>query len=957
MRNATNCCLRLKTVLVITFALLGSTIRAQENFISFSPEKENFCFSASNKKITILLAEDEHPAVKNIAGIFANDLKMVTGATPDVKIDKSSKDDQVIIIGTLGNSKLIDALVKKGTLNVAAIQNKWESGLIEVISHPKAGIKKALVIVGSDKRGTIYSMLEVSKQMGVSPWYWWADVPVVKKPEVFVKPGRYILNEPKVKYRGFFINDEAPALSGWSKEKFGGFNHLFYEKVFELLLRMRGNYLWPAMWGSAFNADDSLNQQTADNFGVVMGTSHHEPMVRAHDEWRRFGSGPWNYEKNEQKLKEFWTQGIKRMGTSENIVSLGMRGDGDMPMSQESNIALLERIVKDQREIIQNVTGKAPEKTPQMWALYKEVQDYYDKGMRVPDDVTLLLCDDNWGNIRKIPNLNDKPRKGGYGIYYHYDYVGGPRNYKWLNTNSIARVWEQMHLAYEYGVKQVWIVNVGDIKPMEFPLQFFLDYAWDPDKIQANQLRYYTKAWSENQFGKEYADSISNCITTYLKYSSRRKPELLSPETYSITNYNEADRIIQEYKTLLNQAQSISKKLPQEYHDAFYQLVLHPIKALANLNELYVTVAKNRLHAFQGRASANNLAQKAKELFLKDSLITLYYNKTLANGKWNHMMDQTHIGYTYWQQPPLNRMPKVELTTPEDTAILEMGVACGDSYTWKPYRSAIELPQFYSYDKTAQYFEIFNRGTIPFTYFVESFTPKLRVVPRTFILKGGESAEIGVEAKWEEIKGLNVNIPVQVICTTGQTVKINVIANNYDSAEITGFAETNGYISMEAEHFTKKVENNGIQWLIIPDLGKTLSGITPIPVTSNRQIPDDKGSYLEYEVFLTDTGIINIHTLLSPNLNFHNKGLQYGISIDNELPQIIDVHSDLSLKTWEKWVSDNIIDKKSSHKVVSPGKHVIRFRMIDPGLVLQKIIIDTGGLKDSYLGPPESPKL
>ncbi len=957
MRNVTNYCLRFKVVLVFAFSLLGSTIHAQENFISFTLERENFCISASNKKTTILLAEDEHPAVKNIAGIFANDLKMVTGVTPDVKTNKSSKDDQVIIIGTLGSSKLIDALVKKGTLNVSAIHNKWESCLIQVISYPKAGIKKALVIVGSDKRGTIYGMLEVSKQMGVSPWYWWADVPVIRKPEVFVKPGRYILNEPKVKYRGFFINDEAPALSGWSKEKFGGFNHLFYEKVFELLLRMKGNYLWPAMWGSAFNADDSLNQRTADNYGVVMGTSHHEPMVRAHDEWRRFGSGPWNYEKNEQKLKEFWTQGIKRMGTSENIVSLGMRDDGDMPMSQESNIALLERIVKDQREIIQNVTGKSPEKTPQMWALYKEVQDYYDKGMRVPDDVTLLLCDDNWGNIRKLPNLNDKPRNGGYGIYYHYDYVGGPRNYKWINTNPIARVWEQMHLAYEYGVRQVWIVNVGDIKPMEFPLQFFLDYAWDPDKIQANQLRDYTKAWSESQFGKEYADSISGFITTYLKYSGRRKPELLSPETYSITNYNEADRIIQESKTLLTQAQSISKKLSPEYQDAYYQLVLHPVEALANLNELYVTIAKNRLHALQGRASANDLAQKAKELFLKDSLITLYYNKTLANGKWNHMMDQTHIGYTYWQQPPLNRMPKVELTTPEDTAIIKMGVACGDSYTWKPYRSAIELPQFYSYDKTPQYFEIFNRGTIPFTYFVESFTPKLRVFPRTFTLKAGESAEIEVEVKWEEVKGLNVNIPVQVIATTGQTVKVKVIANNYDSAEISGFAETNGYISMEAEHFTKKVENNGIQWLVIPDLGKTLSGITPIPVTSEPQIPDDKGSYLEYEVFLTDTGAITIHTLMSPTLNFHNKGLRYGISIDNESPQIIDVHSDTSLKTWEKWVSDNIIDKKSFHRIASPGKHVVRFRMIDPGLVLQKIIIDSGGLKDSYLGPPESPKL
>ncbi|MEI9910879.1 MAG: glycosyl hydrolase 115 family protein [Bacteroidota bacterium] len=386
--------------------------------------------------------------------------------------------------------------------------------------------------------------------MGVSPWYWWADVPVKKRPSLYCKKGTTLSDSPKVKYRGIFINDEAPALSGWSKEKFGGFNHHFYEKVFELMIRLKANYLWPAMWGNAFYDDDSLNIQSADDYGIVIGTSHHEPLMRAHDEWRRYGKGKWNYDSNEVRLKEFWRSGMQR-ATNEKIVSVGMRGDGDEPMSRETATALLEKIVKDQRAIIEEVTKQPASATPQLWALYKEVQDYYDKGMRVPDDVTLLLCDDNWGNIRKLPKPGEKPRKGGYGIYYHFDYVGGPRNYKWLNTNPITRVWEQMHLAWEYKAREIWIVNVGDIKPMEFPISFFLDYAWNPAKISADDLQKYTEQWAASQFGDKYGKDIAGIILKYTKYNGRRKPELLDANTYSLQNYNEAESVTTEYNNLL----------------------------------------------------------------------------------------------------------------------------------------------------------------------------------------------------------------------------------------------------------------------------------------------------------------------------------------------------------------------------------------------------------------------
>jgi hypothetical protein len=937
---------------VIGFAFLSQayTQSVDNNFISFSSGINSFSLVSNGKAVPVYVGENEFAAVKNLTNIFVNDIQGVTGIKPLVKTERPSKEKLIVIIGTIGNSNLIDELIKKKKIDVSAIQNNWEATVIQTVDKPFEGVDQALVIAGSDRRGTIYGMLDISQKIGVSPWYWWADVPVEKHHDIYIKPGKYINESPKVKYRGFFINDEAPALSGWSKEKFGGFNHLFYKKVFELLLRLKGNYLWPAMWGSAFNDDDPLNAATADSFAVVMGTSHHEPLVRAHDEWRRYGSGPWNYDKNEAKLKEFWTKGIQRMGSNENIVTIGMRGDGDEPMSEESNIALLERIVKDQRQIIQDITGKPAEKTPQMWALYKEVQDYYDKGMRVPEDVTLLLCDDNWGNIRKLPNLSDKPRSGGYGIYYHFDYVGGPRNYKWVNTNPIARVWEQMHLAYEYGAKQIWIVNVGDIKPMEFPLQFFLDYAWNPEKIQASDLKSYTQQWSEQQFGKQNAESVADIVTKYLKYNGRRKPELLSPSTYSLFNYKEAETIVKEYNSVLKDAESINENLPAQYRDAYYQLVLHPVQACANINELYVTVGKNRWYAKQGRNNTNELAIKAKELYEKDSLISLFYNKTLANGKWNHMMDQTHIGYTYWQQPPFNSMPKVRTIEVPDKA--DMGVSIEGSELWWPADSSkAVLPEFNNIEKGTRYFEIFNRGKQAFTYTVES--PSQAVSFSSISGTLDKDMRIWVNVDWQYINQDKTEIPITVKASTGQKV---IVYARLRKIDVTGpaFVASDGYVSIEAENYSDKKESDSVKCLVIPDLGRTLSGITPVPVTAAERIPQGNSPHLEYTFYSSDTGKVQVNLFLSPSLYFNNKGLRYAVSIDNDVPQIIDIHTDRSLRAWEKWVSDNVIVSSSSHRILKPGKHLLKFWMVNPGIVLQKIVVDFGGLRPSYLGPPQS---
>lgn len=856
-----------KTGLLTLVAVLLFLNSYAQSLISDKQQAGSFPIVTGSGATALYVDSADHAVVQKTTALLQQDIAAVTDRKP-LLFHNTPTTKNAIIIGTLDRSALLRQMIALKKISVDSILGKWEAYQLQVVEKPLPGVDRALVIAGSDRRGTAYGVLELSRQMGVSPWYWWADVPVKKKSQVYYTAGVH-RDAPAVKYRGIFINDEAPALSGWSRERFGGFNHKFYEKVFELILRLKGNYLWPAMWGSAFNDDDTLNPVVADQYAIVMGTSHHEPLVRAHDEWRRYGTGKWNYDSNEVKLREFWRKGIHRMGTRENIVSIGMRGDGDEPMTEGTAIALLERIVRDQRRIIEEVTGKPATETPQLWALYKEVQDYYDKGMRVPDDVTLLLCDDNWGNIRKLPKLSEKPRKGGYGIYYHFDYVGGPRNYKWINTNNIARVWEQMHLAWEYNARQIWIVNVGDIKPMEFPASFFLDYAWKPAKWNEDNLRNYYTAWAANQFGAMHAKEIGDLIRLYSQYAARRKPELLDAHTYSIQHYSEAERVVKEFNDLLARAEKVNTALPVHYRDAFFQLVLHPVKALANLHEMYQAIAWNQWYAAQNNPLANSFADKAKRLYENDSLITLHYHTGLSKGKWNHMMSQTHIGYTHWQQPSFNKMPEVRYI-PANTGLKEVR---NTNNTQK--ETAV---------KTAKH-----------------------LIPAT-------------------VKG-----PV--------------------------FYEQDGYVSIEAGHFSRAINTKGVKWKIIPDIGKTGSGISVFPVTTPSQQPGSNTPRTEYDVYVYDSCKVVVQAYFSPTLNFHNdeEGLRYAVSFDDEAPQIISINNKVNTAgRWNGWVANNIIIQKTEHSILKPGRHTLKFWMVDPGVILQKLALDFGGIQPSYLGPPET---
>ncbi|MCD0489170.1 glycosyl hydrolase 115 family protein [Pedobacter sp. MC2016-14] len=943
-------------VSIFTLSLTLGVAYAGEDEVYVSNKRTNnsFCLTSTGKVADIVFnAKDDIGVIRAIRNL-QSDLEMVSGLKPKTfESGVMPQVKEILLVGTVGRNVLIDKLIAEHKLDVSAVKDKWEASITQVVLNPMPGVDKALVIAGSDKRGTIFGIYDLSEQIGVSPWYWWADVAVKPQSELYVRLGSF-KRLPGVKYRGIFINDEAPALSRWSKKTFGGFNAKFYEKVFELILRLKGNYFWPAMWGSAFYVDDPKNPELANEMGVIIGTSHHEPLSRAQAEWKKYGGGAWDYSTNKNQLYNFWSEAIEKNSKYENILTIGMRGDGDEPMSESSNVALLEQIVKDQRKIIQDKTGKPAEKTPQVWALYKEVQDYYDKGMRVPDDVTLLLCDDNWGNIRRLPALNEKKRAGGYGIYYHFDYVGGPRNYKWLNTNPITKVWEQMNLAKEYGADRLWIVNVGDIKPMEFPTQFFLDMAWNPGRFNASNLQQYTIDWAKKQFGAQHAEVIADIITKYTKYNGRVKPELLDEFTYNIASYNEFETVVKDYKILSEQARKVQEELPLADRNAFFQLVMHPVEACANLYDLYYCVARNKLYASQGRAAANDMAQRAEELFAKDQQISDFYNYKVSEGKWQHMMDQVHIGYTGWQEPKTNKLPLLErITVPEEG---NLGVAIEGSQRWWP-NSKLEakLPQFTPVYKAQHFIELFNKGIKPLYYKISAAESFVVLSSNDGQLLNQERIQVGID--WEKAPKGTMKIPITIAAAGKQVVVYAEVFNPsvQNSNEMQGlFVEQNGYISLDPSKYSRSIPKNGDEWKVLPNHGKTNSAISVIPVTAKRKDPQSSTS-VEYDLYLFKAGVHKISTYVSPTLDFKGGAeLKFAISIDNEMPKTISLHNNLG-GSWEDNVAKNIKVLSTSVSISKPGKHVLKIWMVDPAVVIQKIVLDTGGMQASYLGPPERP--
>ena len=660
----------MKKAFLLVMVLQCALMRAAEPFVTFSEQADALPVHGA----TISCSDNEYEGVKiaveNLKADFQRVGLPVTGG------------QTTIVVGTLGKNKEIDRL------KLADLKGKREKFIITTVGD-------RLYIAGSDRRGTIYGVYELSRQLGVSPWYWWADAPVAQHAQAYIKKGTYTDGEPAVEFRGLFLNDEAPCLTTWVKNTFGTDygDHHFYEKVFELILRLKGNFLWPAMWGWAFYADDPENGKTADKMGVIMGTSHHEPMARNHQEYARNRRewGAWNYETNQTKLDQFFREGIERMNGTEDIVTIGMRGDGDEAMSDKADTKLMDRIIANQRKIIKEVTGKPAEKTTQVWALYKEVQDYYDAGLQVPDDVMILISDDNWGDIRRVPvTPKERARKGGWGIYYHVDYVGAPRNSKWLNITQSQQMFEQLSLAYDHGIQRMWILNVGDLKPMEYPITLFMDMAWNPKEYSIQTVTDHTRRFFSSVFCNCVAKEAADIYNQNCQYMARVTPEMLDARTYNIET-GEWRQVADAYQRLELRALRLYEQVPAEARDFYRQLVLFPVQAMANLYDMYYAQAMNQYLAGKKNPDANEWADRVAQCFKRDSLLCAAYNHDIAGGKWNGMMIQKHIGYRSWNDNfRADMLPRTTLVSGEES------MASG-GYTFSPSAGyvSIEAEHFY----------------------------------------------------------------------------------------------------------------------------------------------------------------------------------------------------------------------------------------------------------------------
>ena len=805
--------------------------------------------------LPILVSSHDMKGVQIACQSLAEDFERVCGKKSTIINTPSAS--RLIIAGTL-QSEYIKPLLKK-KIDKKQLAGMTEKFLLTTIDSPLPGVDEAVVIAGSDMRGTIYGIYELSEMMGVSPWYYWADVPVKHRDSFSIEQGRVFTDgEPAVRYRGIFLNDEAPCLTTWVKNTFGTSygGKEFYKKVFELILRLKGNFMWPAMWGWSFYADDAENSQTANEMGIIMGTSHHEPMARNHQEWVRHRKeyGAWDYTTNKAVLDRFFREGMERAKNTEDLITIGMRGDGDTALggkeghddeykaNDKAIIAQLEDIVANQRRIISEVTGQPAEKRPQVWALYKEVQRYYDMGMKIPDDAIILLSDDNWGDVRRLPSdAERKGHKGGFGMYYHVDYVGAPRNSKWLNVTPIQHMWEQLQLTYDYGVDKLWVLNVGDLKPMEYPIDLFMDMAWNPTQFRADNLLSHTREFCRSCFGECQADEAARLLNLYSKYAGMVTAEMLDRNTYNLET-GEWEKVCGLWSRLEADALYQYQQLSPDCRDAYSQIILFPTQAMSNLYQMYYAQAKNhQLHAL-GDKEANLWADRVEACFKKDSLLCRAYNKTMSQGKWDGMMIQKHIGYTSWN-------------------------------------------------------DNFPRDTQPQTFSVST-----------------------------------------------------------DAASSNTFVGENGCVIMEAEHFSSKQDAAQAQWTVIPYMGRTLSGISLMPYTEQTD-----GAYLDYKMQIpSDVKEVTVHIITNATLAFkRSEGHRYKVGFIDGQTEEINFNAELkddpehAYSVYYPTVARRVIEKKVKLQVPE-GQKILRLQPLDPGVVFEKIVIDYGGYKPSYLFGNES---
>lgn len=948
------------------------------------------------------IEKQAYTGVHKIIKSVMEDMALVTGkkAVLEIGNPKADSKQDYVVAATVGKSDYLEGLQLEGKVDIEQIRGKREVYLFQLI---REGKHNTLVIAGSDKRGTIYGLFHLSELMGISPWIYFADVMPLKKDTIIItSEHNMIAKEPSVKYRGFFINDEWPSFGNWTWKHFGGFTAEMYEKVFELLLRLKGNYLWPAMWTSSFSLDGPglENVKLADEYGIVMSNSHHEPCLRHSEEWdivkgenTPYGKD-WNFDKNKQGLINYWRDGLNRNADYENIITIGMRGERDSEIlgheaSLKENIDYLKEVIVTQNQLIRECVNEEITKVPRMLALYKEVEDFFygdneNEGLEEwseLDGVTLLLCEDNFGNMRTLPEKNKRERNGGWGMYYHFDYHGDPVSYEWVNSTYLPKVWEQMTMAYEFGVRDIWIVNVGDIKPQELPISYFMDLAYDFEKWGTkaiNQTSQYTRQWVEQQFGdafdNEDRERITFLLEEYTRINSIRKPEALYVNVYHPVHYGETDRLLRATQKLMKDSERLLKKIEGSVlYAAFYELVYYPVVASMNHLQLHLYAGKNKWYAEQGRVIANDYADKITECIKKDQNLQETYHQ-LAHGKWDGMMLSEHVGFINWNDEEC-RYPIKHNIEPAKKPRMIVTASHGDIYTmggdWT--KKVIRVYDFLNPRCKYVSLEIANGSARAFTYQVYSEATWLEMAKKQDIVEKQSSLEIFInqeivnvqcekmnqdviEARFY-IKSEFASVEVVVYARKQELCKEKVVAELPDALRMYEKKDELGLVIRAHEYIRIESSHRGKFELLVP-YGKYDSAIKAFPVTESY-VPGVDAPTVCYEFWLLDNSEYEITIQCAPaNPISKKKELQFGLKWNQEEIEIMNMveksyrGGDRSCREWAEGVLNNIHEKKI-YKNGKKGRNEIVIYACDPAFVLERILIRkaSGEWKEGFIGP------
>ncbi|KAK3321897.1 hypothetical protein B0H66DRAFT_619172 [Apodospora peruviana] len=1010
---------------LLLFGLVGSC-RAllEKRFVSFEPVASlNGTEQVDLANAVVIIDQEDFVGVSIAANSLAQDLAKITGQqSRDVRrINFSQKGKaasnktqlrlETAIIAGSANSSLVRELVSNGVVDMSEIQGKWESFKTTVVAHPLAGIGRALVIIGSDKRGTIYGIHTLAEQSGQSPYHWFADVPTKKHDSIFAVPGTSVHGEPSIKYRGLFINDEEPALNTWWARCHNATRYPldseFYGHVFDLLLRLKANYLWPAMWksftpgpGNIFFTDDPKNQQLANDYGIVVSTAHHEPMQRATNEWDETQLGPWDWSKNKVNMTTFMEEGIERAGNNESYITVGLRGLGDEAANTQHAIPMLEDVFSVQREIIKKNYGSETA-VNQVWALYKEVASYYDAGLDPPEDITLLFPDDNWGNVYRLPTGAEVDRKGGTGVYFHFEYVGLPRSYKWANTNSLAKVFKELNHAYLRGAKQIWIMNVGDIKPMELPLGFAMDMAWNATNFSFDRIPAYLKAYASREFGDEDADEIASILLEHSHLVGMRRYELVTPDTYSVLNYGEAERVVRRWQNVASRAKVLYARMDEQLKPAFFQLVYHPVVAGALYHTVTVGIGTNYRFALERRNSANAIASQVLADFEASYDLVEEWDAMLG-GKWANMMSQAYFDAVEepkrWAAPSRNivaNLSYVQLRENMQFSLGNLGIRAEGSplnptsqgrwaesvdasmptTAFAPILSPME-----PYGSPSRWVEVFMRGDhrVPIRWALDPIPVDwLTILPANGTLSRDTQTDqrLNVTLDWSRVpEGFNDTVLVGVTSTPApypyfEQIHIPVRNNRVPASAATRstFPETDGMVSIESPHFqsSSSSHSSGVYFEAFPHLGsRSESGSIALRPFDAARTSAAKAAWVSYGVYLFSGVPLEATVYINGGLDTDPKlKMEFSLTLDDAPANFTRVLGDYIKHPnagdippeWIDHVADNVWTKRVSLGHAKAGAHKLVWRVNSPEVYMEKIVLHVRGtVRPSYLGPPET---